>query len=170
MYAIQNSSPNDIDTIIELYELATQFQKSKGDVVVWPVFERAMVLEEIHNQRQWKLIIDGKIACVWATTYSDAAIWGEKDCDPAVYIHRIATNPKFRGHGFVSKIVTWATDHAKAMNKRYIRLDTMGENQGLIQVYTRAGFEFLGMHDVADPTVLPPHYAEGQVCLFEREV
>lgn len=170
MYAIQNSAPNDIDTIFELYELATQFQKSKGDVVVWPAFERAMVLEEIHHQRQWKLTIDGKIACVWATTYSDAAIWGEKDCDPAVYIHRIATNPEFRGRGFVSKIVAWASDHAQLMNKRFIRLDTMGENQGLIQVYTRAGFEFLGMHDVADPAVLPPHYAEGQVCLFEREV
>lgn len=166
-YHITNSTKADLDRIFELYEAATKFQQSFGNVVVWPSFDREMVLEEIDRLQQWKMMIDGQIACVWATTDSDLAIWGEKNDDPAIYIHRIATNPNFRGQGFVAKIVDWAKTYAQEQQKKFIRLDTMGENKGLINVYTKSGFTFLGMFDVPNRDQLPNHYAQGDVCLFE---
>ena len=64
---IKNSKLEDLDTIFKLYEIATAYMKSKGEVA-WPKFEKKMVIAEIKNKSQWKLEIDGQVACVWATT------------------------------------------------------------------------------------------------------
>ncbi len=167
---IENSTLADIDEIFRLYRLATEYMRSKPNVVVWPKFEREMVEQEITEHRQWKLLIDDKIACVWATTFSDEQIWGERNEDPAVYIHRIATNPDFRGRNLVAQIVAWAKTFAQKNNKDYVRLDTMGENQKLIGHYTKMGFTFLGMFDMKNTEGLPEHYQNGQAALFELVV
>jgi ribosomal protein S18 acetylase RimI-like enzyme len=164
---IINSTLSDIDEIFRLYKLAADFQRSKETVVVWPEFERGLVETEIAENRQWKLLIDGQIACVWATTFSDEQIWGEKNNETAVYIHRIATNPKFRGKNFVAIIVDWAKKYAIENQKQYVRLDTIGNNTKLIEVYTRAGFDFLGLFDLKNVSDLPIHYSQGPACLFQ---
>jgi hypothetical protein len=64
---ITNSISTDIDEIFSLYDIASAYQKTKN-VVVWPSFERQLVKTELTENRQWKLIIDGQIACVWAIT------------------------------------------------------------------------------------------------------
>ncbi len=164
---IQNSNINDIDTIYSLYGLASAYQKAKQTVVVWPEFERTLIETEIAENRQWKLFIDGTIACVWATTFSDAQIWEDKNEDPAVYIHRIATNPDFRGHHFVQIIVDWAKEYAKEHQKKFVRLDTLGNNTRLIALYTSVGFNFLGLFDLKSTSELPAHYQNAPACLFE---
>lgn len=164
---IKNSTKNDIDEIFRLYGIASEYQKSKQKVVVWPEFKRQLVEIEIVENRQWKLIIDNQIACVWATTFSDEQIWEEKNTDSAIYIHRIATNPNFRGNNFVAIIVEWAKEYAINLNKGFLRLDTLGNNDRLIKHYTNAGFEFLGMFDLADTEALPDHYNNVPACLFE---
>jgi hypothetical protein len=37
----------------------------KQNVVVWPDFERKLVQTELTENRQWKLLIEDKIACIW---------------------------------------------------------------------------------------------------------
>ena len=164
---IQNSTAGDIDTIFRLYDIASAYQQSKG-VVVWPKFEHSLVETELAENRQWKLLIDDAIACVWATTFSDAEIWEERNKDAAVYIHRIATNPAFRGQNFVGIIVEWAKQFAKDHQKDFVRLDTLGNNVKLIEHYTKAGFTFLGIHRLTNTEGLPLHYQkEPNCCLFE---
>jgi len=163
---IHNSTYNDIDDIFRLYKIATDFQKTKF-IVHWPEFDRALIETEIADNRQWKMIIDNKIACVWATTFDDPQIWGPLNADPAVYIHRIATNPQFRGNNLVAAIVGWAKQHAIENNKRYIRLDTVGDNPGLIAHYTKCGFDFLGLSKLTDTAGLPAHYDNATVSLFQ---
>lgn len=63
---ITNATLTDIDTIFELYKIASDYQKTKKTVVVWPDFERKMVVSEIKENRQFKLIINNTVACVWA--------------------------------------------------------------------------------------------------------
>jgi Acetyltransferases len=167
---IKNCTLKDIDVIFRLYKHATDHQKKIKNVVVWPEFSREMVQQEIKEQGQWQLTIDGVIACVWATTFTDAQIWEAKDKDPSVYIHRIATNPKFRGYGFVKLIVKWAKNHAKQHGKSYVRLDTLGNNTKLIAYYKAAGFNFLGLHNLKNTSNLPAHYGTAPVSLFEIKV
>lgn len=125
VHLIESSTLNDLDHIFLLYDEAMRFQRAKKTVVVWPKFATSLVLQEINEERQWKLLIDGEIACVWAIAYSDPQIWEEKDRDPAIYIHRIATSSKFRGLKLVKKIVDWAKVYAIKKEKKYVRLDTL---------------------------------------------
>ncbi len=164
---IKNSTSTDIDKIFELYALASQYQKAKQTVVVWPEFDRALIDTEIAENRQWKLIIDDEIVCVWATACSDEQIWEEKNADKAIYIHRIATNPNFRGSNFVKLIVEWAKVYARKKELNFVRLDTLGNNTKLIAHYTNAGFTFLGIFDLKNTDGLPNHYHNMPVCLFE---
>ena len=166
---ISNSNTADLSEIFRLYESATAFQKTKY-ILYWPKFETALIENEIEENRQWKIIIDGKTACVWATTFDDPQIWEERNADPAVYIHRIATNPEFKGQNMVAAIVTWAKEYAKENGKSYVRLDTVGKNESLIKHYTKMGFSFLGLYDLKHTDQLPAHYQGNPVSLFELSV
>jgi ribosomal protein S18 acetylase RimI-like enzyme len=164
---IENSTEDDINEIFRLYTAAAAHQARVKATVVWPHFKRQLVASEITEKRQWKLLLDNQIACVWAITFEDEQIWEERNADSAIYIHRIATNPDFRGQNFVATIVDWAKSYAYSLGKAYVRLDTIGENTRLIRHYTNAGFDFLGMFDMKNTEGLPEHYQSGQVALFE---
>src|SRR6186997_1652185 len=104
---IKNCSLNDLDTILTFYEAAIELQTQKN-MVVWPKFERSFVEKEIRENRQWKIMIDHEIACNWSITFEDKEIWGEKDDNNSIYIHRLAANRMFRGNRFIDEIVLWA--------------------------------------------------------------
>lgn len=162
--------PEDIAEIFRLYKIASEYQKAKKTVVVWPDFEYSLVEMELAEKRQFKLLINDEVACVWAITYTDEQIWEERNVDTAVYIHRIATNPKFRGENFVRVIVDWAKQYAKKKEKQFVRLDTLGNNTKLIAHYTKAGFDFLGMFDLKNTDALPDHYQDMPACLFQIDL
>lgn len=164
---ITNSTKEDIPEIFRLYKHATDFQKIKFPENHWPQFDKAMVSTEVAQNRQFKLVIEDQMACVWAITYSDPQIWEDVDSDTSIFIHRIATNPNFRGHNFVKIIVDWAIHLAKEQNKQFIRMDTCGKNEGLIKNYQSCGFEFLGTKKLKDVSDLPTHYHNVDVCFFE---
>jgi ribosomal protein S18 acetylase RimI-like enzyme len=166
---IQNSRMEDLGEIFDFYAWATEYQKKRFEVH-WPSFDEDMVVTEIMEHRQWKMILDGKAACIWCTTFSDPLIWEEKNTDPSVYIHRIATHPEFRGRGLVKGIVDWAKVYASQHKKSFIRMDTVGENLKLIEHYTSYGFKFLGPSTPTDTDGLPLHYHNATVSLFELEV
>lgn len=163
---IATSTLQDIDTIFQLYEAGTDYQKSVAEKH-WKGFERGLVETEIRENRQWKMIIGGEIACVFVITYNDPFIWQEKDRDPAIYIHRIATNPQFRGNGFVKHIVAWAKQFAKENGKEYIRMDTGSGNDKLNNYYIQCGFNYLGVFEYPATDNLPEHYKDGSSSLFE---
>ncbi|MGA9637858.1 GNAT family N-acetyltransferase [Flavobacterium sp.] len=162
---IVNSTENDITEIFRLYRLATELQKEKFPENQWPEFDKTLIIEEVVDNRQFKLMIGNEIACVWAITYSDPEIWKEDDGISSIYIHRIATNPSFRGNNYVKIIVEWAKMFAQ--DKKYIRMDTCGENQRLIQHYQNCGFDFLGIKKLEKTLNLPSHYQNTNVCYFE---
>ena len=165
--SIAQSEPSDIAEIFNLYQAAANFQRSKKTVVVWPEFDPILVENEVAEGRQFKLLIEGKIVCVWAIAFNDPQIWEERDKDPSIYIHRIATHPEARGQQMVKKIVDWAKGYAKKKQKKFVRLDTLGENTRLIAYYQEMGFDFLGIFPLKNTAGLPAHYHNAPACLFE---
>lgn len=166
---ILNSTLSDLGTIFGLYDAAIAHQKAVSNQH-WLPFERSLVEAEIAEGRQWKIMLDGQIACIFLTAYSDPHIWGEKDADPAIYLHRIVTNPAFRGRNFVAAIVEWARQHGKTMGKKFVRLDTWADNPRLKELYLRCGFHFLGVERPANPAALPSHYSTIFLGLFEMTI
>lgn len=163
---ITNSTPEDIDDIFNLYEEGTRYQQKMG-IKPWLGFERELVEKEIREGRQWKILEGEQIACVFVITFSDPEIWKERDKEPAVYIHRIATNPQFRGNTYVSHIVDWAKAYAAAKGKHFIRLDTGSGNGKLNDYYIGCGFTYLGIAEPEGADQMPLHYRNGTFSLFE---
>jgi ribosomal protein S18 acetylase RimI-like enzyme len=166
---IRSSTPGDLDEIFRLYQIAIEYQIEKG-AVPWSGLSKGLVAKEIEEGRQWKLVIDGSIACVWMITFSDPQIWEDRDKDPSLYIHRVATDIPFRGRKLVSQIVLWSKEYAQLNQKKFIRLDTAGENAGLVRYYQNCGFTFLGARHLKDSSGLPQHYAGVPICLFQMPV
>ena len=82
-------APTDFSLIVAGYQNTIGFNKK-----VYQLLDQ-LIEKEISENRQWKLIIDDQIACIWATTDSDPQIWGDKNNDPSIYIHRITIHGNF---------------------------------------------------------------------------
>lgn len=166
---IENSRQADVPEIVDLYRIATDFMKSKNQVH-WPEFPTELIIKEIEESRQWKLLIDDQIACIWATALNDGLIWGNSNNEPSLYIHRIAASPNYRGQNLVEKVMSWANEFGKNKSLKYIRMDTVGLNSRLIGHYEKLGFQFLGAKELESTIGLPEHYKAGEVCYFQKEI
>ncbi len=166
---ITTSQNKDIDTIFDLYEAATNFQKKVG-TNSWKGFERKMIEEEIAEKRHFIIRESNQISATFVLAFSDPIIWKEADKESAVYIHRIATHPDFRGRNYVQKITNWVIDYARKLEKNYVRLDTTSGNELLNQYYIKSGFTYKGISEIEWTKELPEHYKEGAFALFEIKI
>jgi ribosomal protein S18 acetylase RimI-like enzyme len=164
----QPSTIEDLDEIYKFYDMAVEYQKTKFNKH-WKGFEKSLIVKEIAEKRQWKIIMDNEIACIFAITFEDESIWKEKNKDKAVYFHRIVTHPKFRGQHYVKKIVDWGKEFAIQKKLDFLRMDTWGDNESLIEYYQTCGFDFLGII-IPDYNGLPKHYEGITLSLFEIQV
>ncbi len=162
---IVNCTKEDIEIIFSLYDAAIAFQKTVFDKH-WLGFDEAMVENEINENRQYKIMIGNTVVCIFVLAFNGPYIWGEKDKNPSVYIHRIVTHPQHRGNGYVKNITAWALEYGRSNGKKFVRMDTWGDNQKLIDYYTACGFTFLGLTGKLYNSRLPKHYEGIQLSLF----
>jgi len=162
---VLNSQPTDIDIIFKFYDLAVEHQKKVFNKH-WLGFSHILVQSEISENRQYKITVDGVVACVFAVTFNDKLIWGDKDKD-SIYIHRIVTHPDFRGHSFVKEIITWAKKYSADNGIKFIRMDTWADNEKLLEYYTSCGFSYVGVVTMKQTEGLPKHYEGISLSLFE---
>ncbi|MCZ4245146.1 GNAT family N-acetyltransferase [Pedobacter punctiformis] len=165
---VLNSEAKDIDVIFDFYDMAIEHQKKVFNKH-WQGFSREMVTTEIAENRQYKILVDGQVAAIFAVTFDDELIWKERDQD-SIYIHRIVTHPDFRGYSFVKQIVEWAKKYAAENDLQYIRMDTWADNEKLLKYYTGCGFDFAGTVSLTKTEGLPKHYEGISLNLFEIKV
>lgn len=166
---IVNSVMADLDFIFKLFESAIEYQKKNG-YQLWPQFSRRMIETEIAEKRHWKILYGENIVCIFSVLYNDPVIWEEKDQEPAVYLHRITINPFFKGREIMKEIKTWAIHHAIKKEKKYLRMDTWGDNENLRNYYIRCGFHYIGQARLKKVDDLPEHYGGSVLSLFEINV
>lgn len=168
-FEIRHSNLEDLELIFDFYSIAIEYQKPRFKNH-WPQFSREMVKKELEENRQFQLLVNGEVACVWAVAFSDPEIWGERNREAAVYLHRIATHTNYRGRQLVKIIANWAIAFGKASQKDFVRMDTVGDNKKLIAHYQKCGFTYLGLSQLKNTNTLPAHYYNAVVSLFEIKV
>lgn len=166
---IVQAVPSDFDLVFDLYDKAIAFQKTVFDKQ-WLGFDADLVHREIAEGRLWKAVEEAGVGCIWSVAYEDPVIWGDESHIGAMYIHRIVTNPDFRGRGYVAKIVDWAREHALENDLRYIRMDTWADNLKLKEYYIACGFEWKGTVTPEDSPTMPAHYRGIHLGLFEMDL
>lgn len=166
---IENSQPADLELIFRLFDAAIAYQERNG-YELWPRFSETMILEEMSEKRHWKVLAGDCIVGVFSVMYNDPVIWLERDADPAVYLHRIAVNPDFKGKGLMLLIREWAKQHALQQGKSFVRMDTWGTNESLRIYYERCGFDYLGKQQLPETDHGPAHYGGSFLSLFQLKV
>lgn len=166
---IENSLPADLELIFRVFDAAIAYQAKNG-YELWPRFSASMILEEISEKRHWKVLEENRIVGIFSVMYNDPIIWLERDADPAVYLHRIAVSPDFKGRGLMLIIREWAKQHALQQRKTYIRMDTWGTNENLQKYYERCGFDYLGKQHLPETDHGPAHYGGSFLSLFQLSV
>lgn len=64
----------------------------------------------------------------------------------------------------------WAIAHAKQEHKKFLRMDTWGNNESLRNYYISCGYRYIGQKDLEQTEGLPGHYGGSHLSLFEISV
>ena len=166
---IINSNMEDLEIILELYEQAIAYQKTKFSRH-WHSFDRSILTKEIEQERHWKIVQHQEVAFIFSVAFEDPLLWDERNRDPSIYLHRMVSSPVYRGRGFVREVVQWALNYGRSNGKKFIRLDTCADNDKLNQHYQLAGFSFCGLKRFNPSDPVPKHYLEGDLSLYEMDI
>lgn len=166
---IVHTTPNDTPTIHWLFDEAINYQKRKG-FIVWQGYDKEQLKNEMENGHQYKVTIDGKLACIFSVFYEDAIIWGEKEDGKSMYLHRIVVNPNFKGRKLFGKILDWAIEEGNQKKLHQIRMDTWAQNDNIISYYESYGFKFVGNTVTSDSKELAAHYRKQPLALLEYDL
>lgn len=170
MMKIIRSSKEGLLEFQKFWDAAIDYQKRKS-LPVWPNFPLNILSKEIDlgiNFTAYSL--DGELVGYFSLALSDPIIWEEEEKGHAIYIHRICVNPNMKGNNLAKNILIWAYGYASALNRRYIRMDTWGTNQVLIDYYVSCGYEYLKSKQLGETPQLQAHYNNVKLAMFENKI
>lgn len=165
-YSIENTIESDLQLICWMFDEAILYQKLKN-YPVWNGYDVAVLQNDIAQKIQYKIVVNGEIACIFSVCYTDPIIWGKKDKGDAIYLHRIVVNPKYKGQKHFEKIFAWAKNHAIENDFNFIRMDTWADNPNIISYYCSFGFEFLTNFTTPNTADLPVQHRNLKLALLE---
>ncbi len=165
-YKIENTILTDLEFIYDLFDHAVRYQVEKG-LPAWKGFDKNALVTDVENKNQYKVIRDSQIGIVFSVCYADKVIWRHREKGDAVYLHRIAVNPAFKGQKLFALILDWTFEHAKQKGLNFIRMDTWADNRALIEYYKSFGFSFIENFTTPDSLELPSHNRNLPIALLE---
>jgi ribosomal protein S18 acetylase RimI-like enzyme len=168
-HIITNTTMADWSAIMELFEAAIRDQASRGRKV-WASIDAAALKRDIANGLQYKMIVDGTIVCLFSALYADPLIWGDRDQQDAIYLHRIVVNPDQKGNRLFQQVLDWACDVVRQKKLRYVRMDTWADNDRIISYYESFGFRKLDTLITGDSPDLPEQNRNLHIALLQYEV
>lgn len=164
-----NTTLQDLEQIKWLFDEAIKLQNKNG-YKVWESIDKTVLQKDITNKLQFKIIKGKHIVCIFSIQYNDPFIWQDKDQNDAIYLHRIVTNPNFKGQRLFEKVLNWAFQFAKQNNRKHLRMDTWADNQQLIAYYKSFGFRFIENYKTTDTEKLPIQNRNLNVALLELTI
>jgi len=168
-YEIVNTEKNDLPLVFEFFEHSISYQEKHG-YPAWRHYDKNVVVKDVENKNQYKIIVESAIAMVFSVRYSDKLIWRELDEGDSIYLHRIVVNPAFKGRKLFGLILDWAIDHVKQKGLRSIRMDTWADNPTIINYYKTFGFQFIENYTTPDSPELPVHNRKLPMTLLEYKL
>jgi GNAT superfamily N-acetyltransferase len=92
--------------------------------------------------------VDGVPAGAVRFQLRDPLFWPDLEDDESAFIHRLVVRRAFKGQGLSTALLQWAVAHARAIGKRYLRLDCDANRARLRQLYEGFGFRLHSFRQV----------------------
>lgn len=167
---IIRSSNEELLEFHKFWDAALEYQKRKS-LPVWPNFPLNVLSKEIDLGLHYSVYSFGdELLGYFSLALSDPIIWDEEERGDAIYIHRMCVNPKIKGSNLAKTILNWAYDYASGINRKYIRMDTWGTNQTLVDYYISCGFKYLKSKHLGETPQLQSHYNNIKLAMFQNEI
>jgi GNAT superfamily N-acetyltransferase len=167
---IHRSTKSSESLFREFWDAALTYQKSVGSSL-WPSYPADKIKSEILSGHHFSIfLLDDVLAGYFSLALSDELIWEEKERGDAVYIHRMCVNPICRGKNLAASILSWAYGFATGAGRKFVRMDTWGNNDRLVNYYVACGFRQAGNRQLGVVPGLSPHYSNAYLALFENPV
>jgi len=84
--------------------------------------------------------VGGQVAGAIRFQLEDQLFWPDLDGTDSAFVHRLAVRRANAGQGISTALLQWATDRARSLGKRYLRLDCDAERSRLRALYEGFGF------------------------------
>ncbi len=165
---IENTVKSDLEFIYEMFDKAINYQK-KNNFPVWPDYDKNTLRNDIEQMLQFKIIIEGSIACVFSICFEDKIVWRERDKNDAVYLHRIVVNQNFKGLKLFRRVLEWAKNISTEKEFDFIRMDTWADNPSIIEYYHGFGFKTVDLYTTPNSEDLPIQQRNNEIVLLQYE-
>ena len=147
--AVRQATAVDAATIQDMLEEAAAWVDALG-VVMWDEGELdpARLASEVAAGQFFIADVDGEAAGAVRFQLEDQLFWPDLAGDDSAFLHRLVVRRRFKGHGVSTALMQWAVSHARALGKRWLRLDCDAARPKLRSLYERFGFRFHSFRQV----------------------
>ena len=167
---IHRSPSSSVPLFRDCWAAAVEYQKT-ANLPLWPAYPEAVIDREIGEGLHYSaLLSDGQLAGFFSLVLADPLIWEEKEQGDAIYIHRMCVNPACRGNRLAAWVLAWAYGYTSGCGRRFVRMDTWGDNERILAHYAACGFQLVGKRRIGIVPGLSPHYYNANLALFENEI
>ena len=138
---IRQATPRDTETISSILSEAAQWLIQNG-TPMWKGDELspARIADDVANGFFYVAECDGEIAGTIKFQLEDTLFWPDVSQAESAYVHRLAVRRRYAGGVVSSAMLNWAVERARALNRRYLRLDCEASRMRLRRVYEQFGF------------------------------
>jgi orotate phosphoribosyltransferase/GNAT superfamily N-acetyltransferase len=138
---IRQATPRDTETISSILSEAAEWLAQSG-TPMWKGDELlpARVADDVTNGLFYVAECDGEIAGTIKFQLEDTLFWADVSQAESAYVHRLAVRRCFAGGVVSSAMLRWAVERARALGRRYLRLDCEASRERLRKVYEQFGF------------------------------
>jgi GNAT superfamily N-acetyltransferase len=115
-------------------------------VVMWEEGEldSQRIAGEVAAGQFFVAAVGGALAGAVRFQLEDRQFWPDLENADSAFVHRLVVRRTFRSQGVSTALLDWAVGHARALGKRFLRLDCDADRPKVRAVYERYGFQ---LHD-----------------------
>jgi GNAT superfamily N-acetyltransferase len=139
---VRQATPVDADAIVETLSEAARWVEELDGTIMW--IEGELEQERVKAETAAGMFvvaeIDGRVAGAMRFQLEDRLFWPDLDDASSAFVHRLAVRRAFAAQGISTALLGWAADRARALGRRYLRLDCDAERLRLRALYERFGF------------------------------
>lgn len=147
--AVRQATPADAPVVEALLREASRWVDALG-VVMWEEGEldSARIAGEVNAGQFFVAEVDRVVAGTVRFQVEDLLFWPDIAQEDSAFVHRLVVARAFKGQGVSTALLEWAVQHARALGRHYLRLDTDANRPKLMALYERFGFQLHSFRQV----------------------
>jgi GNAT superfamily N-acetyltransferase len=153
---IRQAAPGESGAVAAiLYEVAAWLESAGTPMWVGDELTVERIEHDVHSGAVYVAVLDETLVGTIRFQLDDREFWPDlPDEHQSAFVHRLAVKRAYAKRGVSRALLAWSAEHARALGRRYLRLDCDAERQPLRRLYEEFGFRYhssrqVGPHFVA---------------------